>query len=173
MPVESTAAAARRAQGIKDAAAIGHRGLAVITGLNILAKRIENEAGNWTRFVIIALKKRTEPAPEFTEQAWQQAPYKTSILFTLADRPGSLSTVLTYFAQNGINMRKLESRPLRGETWKYVFFADVEANLEKPAYAELLDKMGEICSTFRILGSYITGPQLDRLSVDELNRAES
>ena len=164
VPVESTAAAARRAQGVPDAAAIGHSGLAVIVGLNILAKRIENEAGNWTRFVIIAMKKRTEST--------MQGADKTSILFTLADRPGSLSTVLTYFAQSGINMRKLESRPLRGETWKYVFFADVEADLEKPCHANLLAQMGECCSTFRILGSYITGPQLDRLSVEELNKGD-
>ena len=161
VPVESTAAAGKRAQGVQDAAAIGHRGLAVILGLNILAKRIENEAGNWTRFVIITPKKSQERS-ELAD--------KTSLLFTLADRPGSLATVLGHFAKAGINMRKLESRPLRGETWKYVFFADVEADLEQPSYASFLEELTANCSTFRILGSYVTGPQMDRLSCEEISR---
>ncbi|MBQ7585996.1 MAG: chorismate mutase, partial [Desulfovibrionaceae bacterium] len=102
VPVESTAAAARRAQGLKDACAIGHAGLSVILGLNILAKRIENEAGNWTRFVIVAPQKRKEQIAGAN---------KTSLLFTLADRPGTLAQVLRLFADYDINMRKLESRP--------------------------------------------------------------
>ena len=62
-------------------------------------------------------------------------------------------------------MRKLESRPLRGQRWKYVFFADVESDLEDPRYAPLLEKLHEVCTSFRILGSYPTGPQLDRLDL--------
>ncbi len=61
-------------------------------------------------------------------------------------------------------MRKLESRPLRGETWKYVFFADVEVDLYVPEFSSLLEKIASLCNTFRILGSYVTGPQLDRVS---------
>lgn len=155
VPVESTASAARRAAHESDSAAIGHKGLSVMYGLNILAQRIEDEAGNWTRFVVIGLKKTTEKKEQLAD--------KTSLLFTLADRPGALSNVLDCFAGSNINMRKLESRPIRGETWKYVFFADVETDLEAEHYAPLLEKLKEVCSSFRILGSYVTGPQLDRV----------
>ncbi|MBR4741817.1 MAG: prephenate dehydratase [Desulfovibrio sp.] len=158
IPVESTAAAARRACEEKDAAAIGHRGLATMLGLNILAKRIEDEPGNWTRFVIIASQKGQEQVKP------KEPAGKTSLLFTLHDKPGALSAVLNCFAENNINMRKLESRPLRGQTWKYVFFADVETDLCAPEYGNLIETLAELCNTFRILGSYVTGPQLDRVS---------
>lgn len=92
---------------------------------------------------------------------------KTSLLFTLPDKAGALSTVLDLLAGHEINMRKLESRPLRGQCWKYVFFADVESDLEDPRHAALLKRLREACTSFRILGSYPTGPQLDRMSVNE------
>lgn len=164
VPVESTAAAARRAQGEPGAAAIGNGRLADLTGLAILARRIEDQAGNWTRFVIIGPQAaraqlggamRT-PVPGHTGAD------KTSLLFTLPDKSGALSAVLDLLARHQINMRKLESRPLRGQCWKYVFFADVESDLEAPQYAELLQKLHETCTSFRILGCYPTGPQLDR-----------
>ena len=160
VPVESTAAAARRAQGEPGAAAIGNGRLADLAGLAILARRIEDQAGNWTRFVIIGPQAaraqlggamRT-PVPGHTGAD------KTSLLFTLPDKAGTLSAVLDLLARYRINMRKLESRPLRGQCWKYVFFADVESDLEAPQYAELLEKLHEV----RILGCYPTGPQLDR-----------
>ena len=164
VPVESTAAAARRAQGEPGAAAIGNGRLADLAGLAILARRIEDQAGNWTRFVIIGPQAaraqlggamRT-PVPGHTGAD------KTSLLFTLPDKAGALSAVLDLLARYRINMRKLESRPLRGQCWKYVFFADVESDLEAPQYAELLEKLHEVCTSFRILGCYPTGPQLDR-----------
>ncbi len=169
VPVESTAAAARRAQGEAGAAAIGNGKLADLTGLSILARRIEDQAGNWTRFVIIGPRaaraqlggNMRTPLPGHTGAD------KTSLLFTLPDKAGALSAVLDLLARHGINMRKLESRPLRGQCWKYVFFADVESDLEAPEHAELLDKLREVCTSFRILGCYPTGPQLDRLENNE------
>lgn len=164
VPVESTAAAARRAQGEAGAAAIGNGRLADLAGLAILARRIEDQAGNWTRFVIIGPQAARaqlggamrSPVPGHTGAD------KTSLLFTLPDKSGALSAVLDLLARHQINMRKLESRPLRGQCWKYVFFADVESDLEAPQYAELLQKLHETCTSFRILGCYPTGPQLDR-----------
>lgn len=164
VPVESTAAAAQFAAGKENAAAIGHGKLADLMGIAVLASHIEDEPGNWTRFVIIG------PGDAHTGNAGGPQPGhtgadKTSLLFTTADRAGALSSVLDLLAANGINMRKLESRPLRGQRWKYVFFADVESDLEDPRYAPLLDKLHEVCTSFRILGSYATGPQLDRLDL--------
>jgi chorismate mutase/prephenate dehydratase len=153
IPMESTAAAARRVANLpldEGAAALGHRRLADMLGLNILATAVEDMADNWTRFVVIA------PVP-----AGQEAKDKTSMLFTLPDRPGSLVEILTILAREGINMKKLESRPLRGEKWKYVFFVDVECDLEKGEYKQVLDEMANACHTLRILGSYPAGPYLD------------
>ena len=166
IPVESTASAARRASTDSNAAAIGHSGLKVMLGLNILAARIEDEPGNWTRFVLIASKK----AQEVRRQQGAKAPQadKTSVLFTLPDTPGALSKVLDCLARSNVNMRKLESRPLRGETWKYVFFADVECDLEAPDFQALVTELTQNCTTFRILGSYATGPQLDRTPPGQL-----
>lgn len=150
IPAESTAAAGRRVLDDPTAAAIGHRGLASMLGLSVLASAIEDQPDNWTRFVVVA-----------TKPAAQEAKDKTSMLFTLPDKPGSLVSVLTLFASAGINMKKLESRPLRGEKWKYVFFVDVECDLEEEQYSKVLEEFGHQCHTLRILGSYPSGPYLD------------
>ncbi|MBQ9405467.1 MAG: prephenate dehydratase [Desulfovibrio sp.] len=166
VPVESTAAAAHRAIGQNDTAAIGHAKLADMLGIAILARRIEDETGNWTRFVVIgpgdSRSARAANAQSKTNPAHTGAD-KTSLLFTTADKAGALSRVLNLLAEHGINMRKLESRPMRGQRWKYVFFADVESDLEDPCYDPLIEELREACTSFRILGSYPTGPQLDRL----------
>jgi len=153
IPTESTAAAGRRVADEPDDAgsvAIGHRGLAALQGLKVLATGIEDLPDNWTRFVVIG------PAP-----AAQEAKDKTSMLLTLPDRPGSLVRVLEILAREGINMKKLESRPLRGEKWKYVFFVDVECDFGLDEYKRVLEEMAENCHTLRILGSYPSGPHLD------------
>lgn len=169
VPVESTAAAAQRAASSPDAAAIGHGKLADLLGLGVLARRIENEPGNWTRFVIIGPSSARHGGRLSGPQPGHTGADKTSLLFTTPDKAGALSGVLELLASHGVNMRKLESRPLRGQCWKYVFFVDVECDLEDPRYAALLTQLHEACTSFRILGSYPTGPQLDRL---DLNAAE-
>ncbi|MBQ7456618.1 MAG: prephenate dehydratase [Desulfovibrio sp.] len=156
VPMASTASAARKASEQEGSAAIGHKGLAAMTGLGILAQRIEDAPGNWTRFVIITQEQKSLKK---TQNALAD---KTSMLFTLHDTPGALSLVLSCLAKEHINMRKLESRPLQGETWKYVFFADVECDLTAPAYQNLVRELSNHCSSFRILGSYCMGSQLDR-----------
>jgi chorismate mutase/prephenate dehydratase len=125
-------------------------------GLTVLARAIEDQKDNWTRFVVVG------PVP-----ADQQARDKTSILFTLPDKPGSLSRVLEVFAGEHINMKKLESRPLLGEKWKYVFFVDLECDLKEERYSRALRRMGEVCHTLRILGSYPAGPSLDATAAEE------
>ncbi len=177
VPVESTAAAAQRAaqpdQG--HTAAIGHGKLADLMGLGILARRIADEPGNWTRFVIIGPKTAIQGGKMQSPQPGHGGADKTSLLFTLPDKAGALSRVLDLLAGHGINMRKLESRPMRGQCWKYVFFADVESDLEDPRHADLLVQLEHACTGFRILGSYPTGPQLDRLDLhtDETEQRES
>ena len=152
IPVESTAAAARKVAGLKEGAAIGHIKLSEMLGLGILSQNIEDLPDNWTRFVIIG---RTLPAGNSHD--------KTSLVFSLPDKSGALVNVLEILAEKKINMKKLESRPMRSEKWQYVFFADVECDLARPEYAELVKDLGHACHTLRILGSYPSGPYLDGL----------
>jgi chorismate mutase / prephenate dehydratase len=149
VPAESTAAAARRVADEHGTAAIGHWKLGEMLGLGILARRIEDLPDNWTRFLIIG----TSPQAGGNQD-------KTSLLFTLPDRAGALVSVLQILAGRGINLKKLESRPLRAEKWKYVFFVDVECDLSRAEYKELLTELAGNCHTLRNLGSYPTGPYL-------------
>jgi len=152
VPVESTSAAAIKVIDEQGSAAIGHEKLGDMFGLNILSSRIEDLPDNWTRFMIIG------PTPP--EGGHQD---KTSLLFTLPDKSGALAGVLTVLAQNGINLKKLESRPLRSEKWKYVFFADLECDLSGEQYQDLKMELSRRCSSLQILGSYPAGAYIQTL----------
>ena len=145
IPLESTAAAAHHVAGEPGSAAIAHGGLAGELGLHQLAQGIEDQPGNWTRFVVIGRSPADRPGTD-----------KTSLLFCVADKPGSLSQVLQCFSERGINLRKLESRP-QGETWKYAFFADLECDIYTSEYSGVLDEMTEHCLSIRVLGCYPAG----------------
>ncbi|MDY6832992.1 MAG: prephenate dehydratase [Thermodesulfobacteriota bacterium] len=148
--VGSTAAAAREAAGRPDCAAVGHRRLAAMFSLNLLAGPIEDAPDNWTRFIVIG---HQAPAGGSRD--------KTSILFTLPDESGALVSVLSVLARGGINMKKLESRPMRSEKWQYLFFADLECDLSDDEYADLQAELAENCQTLRVLGSYPAGLHLN------------
>lgn len=150
VPTDSTAAAAKRVLYNPKSAAIGHVKLSEMLGLNVLASRIEDLPDNWTRFLVIG--------PAETKAGNRD---KTSILFTLPDKAGALSAVLSKLAGEGINLTKLESRPLRGEKWKYVFFADLQCDLGSEEYAAMIADLRHELHSLRILGSYPAGPHLD------------
>ncbi|WP_207263050.1 prephenate dehydratase [Desulfovibrio sp. Huiquan2017] len=149
IPMESTAEAAEVVAGKKAAAVIGHRKLADMHGMNVLAESIEDLPDNWTRFVIIGAAPSQEDRRD-----------KTSILFTTPNRPGALARVLTTLAHQGINVTKLESRPFRGEKWKYVFFADLACDLGGGRYEDVLEDIRQQCLTLRVLGTYPTQEEL-------------
>jgi chorismate mutase/prephenate dehydratase len=149
IPMESTAEAADVVAGKKAAAVIGHRKLADMHGMNVLAESIEDLPDNWTRFVIIGASPSQEDRRD-----------KTSILFTTPNRPGALARVLTTLAHQGINVTKLESRPFRGEKWKYVFFADLACDLGGGRYEDVLEDIRHQCLTLRVLGTYPTQEEL-------------
>lgn len=150
IPTDSTAAAAALLAKEPGAASIGHPRLAAMHNLNVLAGPIEDMPDNWTRFFIIG--------PEDTKQ---QTRDKTSILFTVPNKPGALFHVLSHLAGEGINLTKLESRPIRGEKWQYVFFADLQCDLTREEYKKLLATLTENTHSLRILGCYPVGPQVD------------
>ncbi len=152
-PVESTAAAARKVAAARGAgnAAIGHARLAQMTGLSVLAAPIEDYPDNWTRFFVIS--KKANKAGDNNR--------KTSIIFTTLDKPGALARVLDCLSAHEINLTKLESRPVKGEKWKYAFFADLECDLGDEARAGARGQLAEACASLKVLGAYPAGPLLD------------
>jgi chorismate mutase/prephenate dehydratase len=150
VPVSSTAAAAVEAEKDENGAAIGHFKLANQNNLEIIQSGIEDLPDNWTRFLILG----REPSED------QGNRDKTSILFTLPDKPGSLVRALQVLSGQGVNMTKLESRPLPYEKWKYVFFADVQCDLTSQEYKQMLSELEAACHSMRVLGSYPQGKQI-------------
>ena len=154
--VESTAAAAWKASREKGAASIGHRSMAEKLGMRSLADNIQDDTSNWTRFVLV------RAGDAGTGNAKEQENFKSYLLFTVPNRAGTLSTVLNAFSAHGVNMTKLESRPMKGAPcWDYIFFADVECDLTSPERAPLLEDLHAHCSSVRVLGCYPEGPRLD------------
>mgnify|MGYP001766268361 CR=1 FL=1 len=150
IPADSTAAAAMQAEREgQGAAAIGHPRLVERYALKAVALDIQDLPDNWTRFLVIG------PTPTVGSSR-----DKTSLLFTTADRPGALAAILNLLAAQGLNLTKLESRPLKGEKWKYVFFMDVESDLSQEQYESTMHNLTKLCHTMRVLGSYPSGPQL-------------
>ena len=130
--VSSTAAAVRMVgESVRPWAAIGAHSAADLYGCEILREGIEDEAGNITRFVWIA--------PEGTEPQGN-GPWKTSLVFSELgeDHPGALVEALQEFSSRGINLSRIESRPLRLGLGRYMFFCDLEGGLEDAAVAEAL-----------------------------------
>jgi len=139
----STACAAEKATQMKRAAAIAGREAAHLYKLQVAASRIEDNARNTTRFLVIGREKthRTEND-------------KTSIMFATAHMPGALYKALQPMDETGINMVKLESRPAKRENWSYFFFADLEGHIEDPVVNETVKKMKNLCLHLKHLGSY-------------------
>ncbi len=150
IPMESTARAAEKVVNQEKCAAVGHNRLGKMFNLNILTKNIEDLPDNWTRFMIIG----STPPKEGDKD-------KTSILFTLPDKSGALVQVLNILARNGLNMKKLESRPMPTRKWNYVFFTDIECDLTGIKYEEMINDLNRNCKSLRILGSYPAGSYLD------------
>ncbi|MFQ5409195.1 MAG: prephenate dehydratase [Anaerolineales bacterium] len=133
--------------GHRDHAAIASRRAAEVYSMQILDEGIEDIQANYTRFLILA---REAAAP-------QAGAEKTSILFSLPQggtTPGSLFRAMGAFALRDINLTKIESRPLPGETFEYVFYLDFEGSYLDPNCARALEHLRELAPNVRVLGSY-------------------
>ncbi|MBE6353610.1 3-deoxy-7-phosphoheptulonate synthase [Treponema sp.] len=155
----STAAEFVASHASKSNAAIGSIVNAEIYGLKILAEDIEDDPGNFTRFVVIASRDRinkSENKPLFNIK-----PNMASFIFTTKNESGALYNTLGIFEKRRLNLTRLESRPIKGQLWKSWFYADVEINKEDgdvyaqcaSIYEELKDKTEEV----RLLGVYADG----------------
>ncbi len=140
-----TAGAAKRLAELRltGAAAVASRVAAEIYGLTILAEGIETHPDNRTRFVVLS----TAPVERVD-------PCKTSLVLVLKNVAGSLHLALGSFANRGLNLTKLESRPSRRAAWEYVFYVDVEGHLQDPPLAEAVRELAHHCEQVRVLGSY-------------------
>ena len=141
--VASTAVAAQIVSEDYTAAAIASELAASMYDLKIVRERIEDQVNNFTRFLVIG-KKLTEISGDD----------KTSLMFSVKDEVGILYRMLEPFAKRGINLSKIESRPLKKKAWEYIFFLDLMGHIGDPAIAEAVQELKQCCQFVKILGSY-------------------
>ncbi len=145
IPVENTAVAAEMvaSSGRTDVAAISSRSCMELYGLVSLATSIQDEGNNRTRFICISKNLEVYPGSD-----------KTSIMMILNHRPGALYRVLARFYALGINVTKLESRPLPDRDFEFMFYFDLETSIYSEEFVQLICELDELCEEFTYLGSY-------------------
>lgn len=138
----STTSAAQDALRDPHTAAVGSR-LAAELGLLVVRERIQDHEGNATRFVVVG--KRLAP-PTGND--------KTTLVFSTPHQQGALRRVLEVFDAEGLNLTRIESRPLRGQLWEYAFFTDLEGHRDEPRVKRALERLCDGGAMVRVLGSY-------------------
>ena len=132
--------------GLRNAAAIASSLAAEIYKMEILVRGIETDKQNYTRFLIIS-----------KEAGYSEKANKTSLVIQTKHRSGSLYRCLKSFADEGINLSKIESRPIIGKVWNYYFYLDFEAGRDAPGTKQALKELNKVASMVKILGSYERG----------------
>ncbi len=143
VPVASNGEAADIASNNNKSAAIASDAASELYGLNKLVTNIEDEPDNTTRFLVIGRTINPKSGND-----------KTSLIFSAANKPGSLHKMLGCFANNNVSMTRIESRPSRREMWDYVFFVDIEGHAEDDSVKKALIELEEYAAMIRLLGSY-------------------
>lgn len=144
-PCENTAVAARMvAQSERtDTAAIASHNTLSLYGLDCLASDIQDRGNNYTRFICISRNLEIYPGAD-----------KTSLLLVAPHRPGSLYQILARFYTYGLNIIKLESRPIPDRDFEFMFYFDLETSVYSEEFIRLIDDLDSICEEFQYLGSY-------------------
>jgi len=152
LPEFDTSGAALKVHERNDptVAAIASESAAQRFGLQVLVRDIQSAAGDYTRFVELA--REASPIPP-------DVPCKTTLTVVLEHRPGTLGQVLTALAQRGVNLAKLESRPIPGEPWRYRFFLDLEGHSASAPLIAALEDLQPLASSMRMLGTYPVAEQ--------------
>jgi chorismate mutase/prephenate dehydratase len=117
-----------------------------VYNLQAVAANIEDQSNNITRFVVIG-KMRTKPSGDD----------KTSLVFSVQDKPGVLHQMLQPFARSRINLTKIESRPIKNKPWEYLFFLDMRGHRDQSAVKKAIAGLERNCLFLKILGSYSSG----------------
>jgi chorismate mutase / prephenate dehydratase len=141
--VSSNAEAARLAGKEDHVAAIASEAAGELYDLNNLANNIEDEPDNTTRFLVIGKEMCSTSGND-----------KTSLIFSAPNKPGALHKMLSCFAENGVSMTRIESRPSRREMWDYVFFVDIEGHAEDSSVKKALTELEDCSAMLKLLGSY-------------------
>ena len=125
------------------AAAIASRTAASLYGLRLLARNIEDDAKNTTRFLVLG-----------SEDVSPSGHDKTSLVLSTRNAPGAIHDLLAPLAKHQVSMTRLESRPARTGLWEYVFYVDLEGHQQEPKLAKALQALGRKASWMKVLGSY-------------------
>ena len=143
--VENTAIAAKMVadSGRTDIAAISSRSCAPLYGLDCLASSIQDKGNNYTRFISISKNLEIYPGA-----------YRTSLMMIISHKPGSLYRVLARFYALGINLVKLESRPIPDRDFEFMFYFDLDTPVYSKEFIQLICELDGLCEEFRYLGSY-------------------
>ena len=142
------------AEGLKDAAAIASSVAAEIYGARILRRSIEDDRQNFTRFFALC---RPANIGRTKVHSRPGAPWKTSLVFSTRNVPGSLFRSLSAFALRDLSLTKIESRPLRGKPWEYLFYLDFIGQVDDPVCQNALGHLRELADLMRVLGCYRRG----------------
>ena len=145
IPVENTAVAAKMVadSGRKDVAALSSRNCAELYGLTVLQPSVQDKDNNRTRFICISKNLEIYPGSD-----------KTSIMMTLPHKPGALYRVLARMYVLGINVTKLESRPIPDSDFEFMFYFDLDTSIYSEEFVQLICELDELCEEFKYLGSY-------------------
>ena len=145
IPVENTAVAAKTVSesGRTDVAAISSRSCEELYGLSCLADNIQDKGNNRTRFICISKNLEIYPGSD-----------KTSIMMVLSHKPGALYKVLARMYVLGINVIKLESRPIPDRDFEFMFYFDLETSIYSEEFVQLMCELDDLCEEFKYLGSY-------------------
>lgn len=145
IPVENTAVAAEMVanSGRTDIAALSSRNCAELYGLKCLASSVQDKGNNYTRFICISKNMEIYPGSD-----------KTSIMMILNHRPGALYKVLARLYVLGINVTKLESRPLPDRDFEFMFYFDLDTSIYSEEFIQLMCELEDFCEEFKYLGSY-------------------
>ncbi len=145
IPVENTAVAASMVaqSGRTDIAALSSRSCEELYGLQCLANSVQDEGNNRTRFICISKNLEVYPGSD-----------KTSIMMILSHKPGALYKVLARMYVLGINVIKLESRPIPDRDFEFMFYFDLETSIYSEEFVQLMCELDDLCEEFKYLGSY-------------------
>lgn len=145
IPCENTAVAAKMVAqaGRRDAAALSSHACGKIYGLSCLESSVQDMDNNFTRFICISKKLEIYPGAD-----------RTSLMAVLPHEPGSLYKLLSRFYALGLNLNKLESRPLPNRNFEFMFYFDLETSVYSPQFLQLMGEMPTLCEEFSYLGSY-------------------
>jgi prephenate dehydratase len=141
-------------EGLSDAGAIASAVAAEIYGAHILRRSIEDDRRNFTRFFLLRTEDYTRKRPQVIPP---NAQWKTSLVFSTRNIPGALFRCLSAFALRDLNLTKIESRPLRGKPWEYLFYLDFLGRVDAPAAQNALGHLRELADVLKVLGCYPRG----------------